>query len=373
MDMLTSCLDGKPPVFCVLGAGHGGMAMAAHLSLLGFPVSLYNRTDARIVPVQQREGISLSGEVEGFGRVIKATSDIAEALDGVDVLMVVVPATGHRFMAETCADHLRDGHVVVLNPGRTLGALEFKQVLREKGCKADVIVAETQSLLYASRAVGPGEAKIFRIKNSVPLACIPAYRIPDVLKIVRQAFPQFVPGTNIFKTSFDNIGAVFHPAITILNASWIEERIDFEFYMQGISRSVCLIMEKMDAERVAVADALGINALTAREWLYRAYHATGKNLYEAMMDNPGYRGITAPKTLKVRYITEDVPMSLVPMSSLGRMLGVPTPTIDGIIHLASIIHECDYMSEGRTVERLGIAGMSLRDLRLLAIGEEAGS
>jgi opine dehydrogenase len=371
--MLESCLEGNQPRFCVLGAGHGGMAMAAHLALLGFPVNLYNRTDARIVPVQQREGISLSGEIEGFGRVRLATSDIAEALADVDVLMIVVPATGHRFMAEVCAPHLRDGHVVVLNPGRTLGALEFKQILKEKGCTADVVVGETQSLLYASRAVGPGEARIFRVKNSVPLACIPAYRIPEVLKVVRQAFPQFVPGTNIFKTSFDNIGAVFHPAITILNAAWIEERVDFEFYMQGVSPSVCLLMEKMDEERVSVAEALGINAMSAREWLYRAYHATGKNLYEAMMDNPGYRGIAAPKTLKVRYVTEDVPMSLVPMSSLGKMLGVPTPTIDVFIHMASVIHGCDYMAEGRTVESLGISGMSVRDLRLLAIGEEAGS
>ncbi|MBN2199074.1 MAG: NAD/NADP octopine/nopaline dehydrogenase family protein [Candidatus Aminicenantes bacterium] len=370
MTILTSCLEGKKPNFCVLGAGHGGMAMAAHLSLLGFTVNLFNRTEARIVPVQQREGISLSGEIEGFGHVRIATSDIAEALEDSDILMVVVPAVGHRYMAEVCAPHLRDGHVVVLNPGRTLGALEFKQVLKEKGCRADVVIGETQSLLYASRAIGPGEVRIFRIKNSVPLATIPAHRIPEVLKVVRQAIPQFVPGTNIFKTSFDNIGAVFHPAITILNASWIEERVDFEFYMQGISASVCLIMEKMDEERVAVAEALGIHALTAREWLYRAYHATGKNLYDAMMDNPGYRDIMAPKTLKVRYITEDVPMSLVPMASLGRMLGVPTPTMDTFIHLASVIHNCDYMTEGRTVERLGIDGMSIKDLRLLALGEE---
>ena len=346
--------------------------MAAHLSILGFKVNLYNRTADKLVPVQQREGISLRGEVEGFGRIEKATSDIAEALEDTDVLMVVVPASGHRFMAEVCAPHLQDGHLVVLNPGRTLGALEFKQVLKENGCTAEVVIAEAQSLLYASRALGPGEAKIFRIKNSIPLASIPAYRTPEVLKVIRQAFPQFVPGTNVFKTSFDNIGAIFHPAITILNAAWIEERVDFEFYIQGVSASICLVMERMDAERVAVAGALGINAMTAREWLYRAYHATGKNLYDAMMDNPGYRDIQAPKSLRVRYITEDVPMSLVPMSSLGGMLGVPTPTLDTFIHLASVIHGCDYMTAGRTVERLGINGMSIKDLRLLALGEETG-
>jgi opine dehydrogenase len=58
------------------------------------------------------------------------------------------------------------------------------------------------------------------------------------------------------------------------------------------------------------------------------------------------------------------------MASLGEMLGVPTPTIKSLIHLASVIHGRDYWAEGRTVERLGIAGMSVRELRLLAIGEE---
>lgn len=365
-------LEERSPRFCVLGAGHGGLAMAGHLGLMGFDVNLYNRTEERIWPVQQRGGIELIGELEGFGKISLATSDIEAAIKGVDVLMVVVPATGHRFMAEICAPYLQDGQVLVLNPGRTFGAIEFKQVLKGKGCAAEVIIAEAQTLIYASRATGPGQAKVFSVKASVPLASIPAYRIPDVLKAIRPAFPQFVPGTNVFKTSFDNIGAVFHPAITILNAGWIEDKIDFEFYVQGASPAVCAVLESLDAERVAVAEALGIHAMTAREWLYRAYDVTGKNLYEAMMANPGYREILAPTTLNIRYVTEDVPMSLVPMASLGDMLGIPTPTIKSFIHLASVIHGCDYWGEGRTVERLGIAGMSVRELRLLALGEERG-
>jgi opine dehydrogenase len=126
----------------------------------------------------------------------------------------------------------------------------------------------------------------------------------------------------------------------------------------------------MDAERVAVAAALGIRATTARDWLYLAYDAVGKNLYESMQSNPGYRDIMAPTTLNIRYITEDVPMSLVPIASIGDMFGIPVPTIKSIIHLASIIHNVDYWKEGRTVEKLGITGMSVKELRLLAIGEE---
>ncbi len=36
------------PKFAVLGAGHGGTAMAGHLSLMGFDVALYNRSRGRI-------------------------------------------------------------------------------------------------------------------------------------------------------------------------------------------------------------------------------------------------------------------------------------------------------------------------------------
>jgi len=109
--------------------------------------------------------------------------------------------------------------------------------------------------------------------------------------------------------------------------------------------------------------------LTAREWLYLAYNAAGTTLFDAMHSNPGYRGIMAPTSLRGRYLSEDVPCSLVPIASIGEKLKVPTPTIRSMIHLASTVNQCDYWQEGRTVERLGIANMTLKELRILAIGQ----
>jgi opine dehydrogenase len=127
----------------------------------------------------------------------------------------------------------------------------------------------------------------------------------------------------------------------------------------------------MDEERVAVAEALGFQALRAREWLYLAYDSAGRTLYDAIHNNEGYKGISAPTSLSTRYLWEDVPMSLVPISSLGELLGVPTPTIDHIIDLASIMNETDYRQDGRTVERLGLSGLSVREIqRLVQEGEE---
>ncbi len=357
------------PKFAVLGAGHGGLAMAGHLALMGFTVNLYNRSAERLWGIKATGLIKLDGEIEGDGIIKTATTDIKQALDGVDIIMVVVPANAHNFMAEKCAPHLRDGQIVILHPGRTFGALEFKQILIRHKVKADVIIAEAQTFIYASRVVGPGHVHIFRVKNSIPIASVRAHKIPIVIEKLKPAYNEFVPGDNIFKTSFDNIGAVFHPAISILNAGWIEDINEFQFYVEGITRSVARVLEEVDKERVAVAAALGIRAMTAREWLYLAYGAVGKDLYEAVHSNPGYRGIMAPPTLDMRYLNEDVPESLVPIASLGKKFKVETPAINSLIYLASSLNGINYFETGRTVEKLGIADMSLKELRLLSIGQ----
>lgn len=367
------------PKFAVLGAGHGGTAMAGHLSLMGFDVALYNRSPERLRMIEAAGGVDIITDnpdsvPHGFAELPMVTSDPAEAIAGRDIIMIVVPATGHARIAELIGPHLVDGQYVVLNPGRTGGALEVHKKIRDTGCKADVVVAEAQTFIYASRSMNPAQTKIFRLKNSIPVAALPAHRTPEVVSILRKAFPQFVPGDNVMKTSLDNIGAIFHPAVTVLNAARIESTNgDFDYYTEGITPAMSLILEKMDRERVEVAEALGFRAMSAREWLYIAYDAAGRTLHEAMRANRGYDGIKAPKTVYTRYISEDIPMSLVPIASLGRLVNVPTPTIDSIILLGSVLHETDYWACGRTAESLGLAGKSLKQIRRFILdGEEEG-
>ena len=363
--------------FAVLGAGHGGMAMAGHLGIMGFRVNLFNRTPAPLEPIKRRgaiEVIAHDGEEipRGVGPLALVTSDIKEAIKGVNVVMVVVPATGHAWLAEQMAPHLTDGQMVVLNPGRTGGALEVHHIFHEKGVTADVVVAEAQTLLYASRVVNPGQVQIFRMKNSVPVAAIPAHRTPEVIKTLSRAFSQFIPGDNVIKTGMDNIGAVFHPAVTVLNSARIEStRGDFEYYVDGITPAVAQVLEAIDQERVAVGAGLGFNCMTAREWLYVAYDAAGQTLHDAIRANRGYYGINAPPHLHHRYLTEDVPMSLIPIASIGELVGSPCPTIRTIIHLANLMHGCDYWETGRTAERLGLADLELPAIRRLVLDGKA--
>ncbi len=106
-----------------------------------------------------------------------------------------------------------------------------------------------------------------------------------------------------------NVPKGFAPIPTVLNAARIEDTHgDFEFYIEGVTPSVARMLESIDRERIAVAEAMGFRALSAREGLYIAYDAAGRNLYEAMRANPGYRNIQAPPTINHRYLNEDVPM-----------------------------------------------------------------
>jgi opine dehydrogenase len=352
--------------YTVIGAGHGGKPMAAHLALMGFPVTLYNRTFDHIAAIKKRGGIDLEsaeGGPHGFAHLPLVTSDVEEALQDAEMIMVVVPSSAHAEVARTVTPHLRDGQIIILHPGRTCGAIEFYKEIREKGCTADVTIAEAETFIYASRSDGPAQARIFRIKEAVPLAALPAIRTQQVLDKLNEAYPQFIDGGNVLQTGLNNMGAIFHPALTLLNAGWIEATHgDFQFYIDGVTPSVARVLEELDRERVTVASSIGIRARNAMEWLQLAYNTTGEDLHDAIHNQPGYYGIKAPSTLSHRYIFEDVPMSLVPIASLGERYGVSVHGMDSIIRLACIVHHTDYWRRGRTLVKLGIADLSVNEL-----------
>jgi opine dehydrogenase len=352
--------------YTVIGAGHGGKAMAADLAAKGFTVTLYNRTAERISEIAARSEIDLEYE-SGISRCCSlavVTSDMAEAFEDANVIMVVLPASGHRDIAHKCVPHLRDGQIVILNPGRTGGALEFRQIIDGEGCTADVIVAEAGTFIFASRSTGPAQARIFRRKNAVPLAALPSTRTGHVLETICEAYPQFIPVPNVLHTSLDNMGAIFHPALTLLNAGWIESaKGDFQFYIDGVTRSVAHVLEVLDRERVTIAAALGVRARSAKRWLKDAYSAQGETLYEAIQANPGYQGIKAPRNLRHRYILEDVPFSLVPLASLGNQFGVDTWATDAMIRLACVVHGTNYYARGRTAVDMGLQGLRVSEVK----------
>jgi opine dehydrogenase len=176
--------------WAVIGGGNGGQSVSGHLSLKGFTVRLYDIFAETIGTIQSQGGIQLDGAVKGFGQIDLATTDIAEALDGADIVMVVAPAVAHREIAKDCAPHLTDGQLIFIHPGATGGALEFRKVLADENCAAEITLAEANSLLYACRCSRPGQATVFGIKNELMVAALPAGETQRVLQTLNTAFPQ---------------------------------------------------------------------------------------------------------------------------------------------------------------------------------------
>ena len=345
--------------YAVIGAGCGGQAVAGHLASIGFDVNLYNRSIDRIKPFQARGYIDLEGTMNGRGKLSYIGTDISKALTDRDIIMIVITADGHKEIAKKIAPYLRDGQIIILNPGRTCGALEVEYTIRQSGCKADVIVAEANTLMYVVRVTTPSVATIKGIKKEVSISALSAEDTEYVIDKIHTTYPQFVAATSFLETSFGNIGAIFHPIITLLNKDRILSKETFDFYTEGVTRKVADFMEQVDNEAKNVARALGTRALSITEWLNSRYRLQLSDIYTMIRSNPTYQGIKAPTTLDTRYLWEDIPTGLVPISSFGDALGVPTKAIDHLIDEGCETLKRNFWEEGRTLEKLGLSKENL--------------
>jgi opine dehydrogenase len=348
--------------WAVVGNGHGGQALAAYLALRGEKVSLYNRTPDSLEAIRRRGGIKLEGTISGFGELEVVSTDLEEVLDGVRIIMVVVPASAHRELARAMAPNLQAGQTVILNPGRTLGAVEFAHNLRAWGAPPGVSVADTDTFVFASRRVAPGVSRVHRVKKRVRLAGFPAYRTASILRVLQTVFPQFTAAVNVLETGVSNIGAIFHPAPTLLNTGWVESALEFDHYHDGITPGVARALEALDHERLDIARAYGVRTISARVWLASVYGSTGDCLHKAIQGTKAYRGLKAAPSLEHRYLYEDVPASLVPLADLARNAGHPARVIESLIILAGAVTGVDWWAKGRTLASIGLGELGVAEM-----------
>lgn len=343
---------------CVIGTGNGGQAIAGWMALQGHEVRLYGRNIETIERLSSKGVITLHGAIEGEGLPSMFTYDIHEAVDGSDIIMVVTTANAHSSIAKQIAGDLVDGQIIILNPGRTGGALEFKRALDASGCKACVYVSEAQTLVYACRLVEDGVVNIIGVKDKVFLSAVPASDTQTVLDKITPVYPCFCAAENVLRTSLENIGAMFHPCVLLFNAATVERNSVFWFY-RDMTPKIADFIEKFDKERLAVGKAYGIDLLSVNEWISFAYPETpGETLCEKMKNNPAYHNIKSPSTIFTRQLTEDIPTGVLPIMELGEVAGVPVPLIRSMVEICGSLLDIDFRENGRTLEHLGLDGMT---------------
>jgi opine dehydrogenase len=120
------------------------------------------------------------------------------------------------------------------------------------------------------------------------------------------------------------------------------------------------VSHAIDTERVRVAEAMGVRAYSDVELTHMWYAGEPWKIIQPTGAIP-----QNSETVPLRYIVEDVPHGLVPTASLGRLLGIPTPVTDSLINLASSIQGVDYWQEGRTLDKLGLAGLTVDEIKAL--------
>ena len=345
----------------IIGAGHGGCAAAGDFGRQGFRVRLWSRSDHTLAHLRHRGGIELSGEPgEHFVPIPLITNDIGEAVRGARVVMLCVPTQAHGEIAARLAPCLEQGQIVLAAPGHTV--LLIPNVLRANGVVRPV-VAETATLPYICRMDGPGRIRINRRARALPFAVFPGREMGRVRPVIERFLPAVRPVKNILATVFPYGNAIHHPPATLCNAGRIEAtRGDYYHYYDGITPAVGRLIDTLDEERRAVGAALGIDVVPFVENFFRMGYTTEAArdagiAYEAFHQSGPDRMIRAPGSLDHRFLNEDVPFGLVPLSGLGRFAGVPTPSMDHMIHLASVATGTDFRANGLTLERMGLAGL----------------
>ena len=379
----------------ILGSGNGGLNFAGDLTLAGHEVHLFDlpRFKDSLQPVIDAGGIELAGLCRtGFAKPAVITSDIEEAIHGVEVVLIAIPAYGHAEFARVCAPHLKEGQIVVLNPGYTLGSIEFSNILIQEGTDIEKLtICETVSLLYATRKYLPNRVFCEGVKVHLPFAAFPGEKTKGALEILGPLYLQedgkrgtLLPLPDVLQASLCNTNPLGHVPMMLLKA--VDVELGEEPYWKcERSEAVRKMRNALAWEAVVMQTVLGYKPLSHTFLHDTLMYPPGTPMLEVSTDPtvrdqapdwvtddnlPGlYASVKGHNLLRMRYITEDIPYALVGLSNLGDLLNVPTPVIDAAITLASTITGADYWHTGRTLEKLGIAHFNKEELlRYVATG-----
>jgi len=374
----------------VLGAGNIGYAMAGDMALMGHRVHLYEfpkLAKENLDPIREHGGIEtqplrpcIKLPRTGLAMPDKLTSDIDEAVKGVDVVFITVPSNVHTIFFNLLAPHLEDGQIVVIQTGNW-GSFELEDIMWKKKIlpHKDVKIAETNIAPYACRrfAYSKDRTKPWLVMHSAPgyhasgsqyLAAIPAKDTDGVLKVVHNMYPKLRRAESVIETSTRNFN-LMHVPVMVCNAGIFESRKgDFYFWKEGVSPKVGRIFDAVDQERVDVIEHIGVGAKPllsyywpkAKNWYngLQTYYPATQTSYATKIWVEGF----GDQPFRYRYLAEDVPCQMIPLVSLGDLLGVDTPTMDGLVQLASILSDIDYWKIGRSVDKMGLNGLTGKEI-----------
>jgi opine dehydrogenase len=353
----------------VLGGGNGSFAAAGDFALSGHEVRLWRR-DADSVAAHRAAGSRIVvKDHNGRHEVALAlvTTDIAAAVDGSELILCPAPAFAQPDIARLLAPHLRDGQVVFLPPA-TFGSMIFALAMRDAGNKAKASFAETGTLPWLTRKHGPFEVAITTRATRLPVGVFPLRQAPHALDVIGRAFAGVIePCGDALSGALMNAGPIIHPPLIVMNAGPIEHFERWDINKEGTQASIRRVTDALDAERIAIREALGYGAPHfpladhyAREgeiWMY------GRGSHDRLTDSGDWRERLVLR--EHRYMREDLRLGLSFLTSVADLAKVATPLARAFLAIGGAICGEDFTRNGRTLAGVGLGTLDKTELQKL--------
>ena len=353
----------------VLGGGEDARMIAALCLAAEAKVTLFSAYGAELDAMRAASGISLRGagpvgtyQVDRANAPsVQTTAELDAAVAEAQVIFLTGPVHKQRTYAMVLADHLSDGQVLVLAPGRSLGALETAWLLRIGGATADITIVEAQGLPYWISAQG---AVLNLSAASQPVAAtLPSGR-EDVLAGLQKFLPN-QPAQGVVASGFaDGSALVEFPALLMSGPALGSGAIpipmggtplpDNQTFASLIGPEQRNLIAQLADERRSVARAFGARDLPDTEtWI--AIHAGAQR-------GDGSRPIPDQDTSK-KLLRDGIIGSLVPLVSAAKLTNTPVPVTEAMITLASAVLGADVAAAGRRLDTIGITATDTSEAR----------
>ena len=321
----------------IIGLGRTARAAAAYLMDKGVHVTMWGRSRDRVNEIREH-GMEITGCCMGH-YCPETTDDLAQGLEHAQLVLVMTLASGHRDVARQMKGCLRPGQDILIFNGNW-GAYEFYQELGNVWKSHQITIGETGSMLFLAD-YAEGACHVKSNKKEIGAAAVPASETSAMCGRLKQLFPQLVPEENVISTSINSSNPVMHVPVTLFNITRMENGEDYSFYGDAATKRVLGVVEKADRERCDVARAAGVKPKSCLEIINSFWPNKYDTLFEAIKNNQAYVSGKGPRSIKHRYLEEDIPFGIAPIARLGRMFGVATPCIDVLLDAFGVLLDVD--------------------------------
>ena len=337
----------------IAGAGGIGYASAAWLAHAGHEVRIWSPRTGSAAALRS-EPLQADGVLQASVKVHVAES-AAELVRGADAVLVAVPVNGHKAVMDALLPHLAAGQTVIVSSMASLSALYLYEQARSRGI--DITVAAMGTTALTARRTGGAQVRVMTRRRELGLSALPLARAPQALALARGLFGDvFVPEANVLASTLVNINPVAHGPLALFNWTRIERAENWPQY-HYMTPGVAAVIERLDAERIALAAAFGLQVRTIEAHFAKSFGTESARLADIAAELHAKRGgPPGPTETDTRFLEEDVPFGLVFNLALGPVAGVPMPATRSVVEIASLVTGRDYAAGNDLLGPLAIEG-----------------